>query len=95
MQDIRSLTAGHFTSGNFGISLLSDNEDVYSFNITKSYRPADATDFMRLMDLAILHINLKSLFLMNLESKDMYNDEYIFRGAAFKTRLKNLIEARF
>jgi len=34
---------GHFTSGNFGLSVLSDN-DVYSFNITRSLRPADATD---------------------------------------------------
>ena len=91
--------SGHFNSGNFGLSFLSGN-DVYSFNLTKSYRPADATDLYatdRAREGAPRSGNAahkpEESFSYELGVKRYVNENTFIRGTAFKTRIKNLIEA--
>ena len=84
--------AGHFTSGNFGVSLLSDN-NVYSFNITQSYRPADATDLYATDGSGDATHKPEESFSYEFGVKRYVNENTFIRGTAFKTRLKNLIEA--
>ena len=84
--------AGHFTSGNFGVSLLLDN-DVYSFNLTKSYRPADATDLYATDGSGNTTHKPEESLSYEFGVKRYVNKNTFMRGAFFKTRLKNLIEA--
>ena len=84
--------AGHFTSGNFGVSLLS-GDNVYSFNLTKSYRPADATDLYATDGSGNSTHKPEESFSYELGIKRYVNQNTFIRGAFFKTRLKNLIEA--
>ena len=84
--------AGHFTSGNFGVSLLADN-NVYSFNLTKSYRPADATDLYATDGSGNATHKPEESFSYEFGVKRYVNENTFIRGTAFKTRLKNLIEA--
>ena len=81
---------GHFTSGNFGLSVLSDN-DVYSFNITRSLRPADATDLYGYGGIPTL--KPEESFSYEFGIKRYVNKNTFLRGAVFKTKIKNLIEA--
>ena len=81
---------GHFTSGNFGLSMLSDN-DVYSFNITRSLRPADATDLYGYGGIPTL--KPEESFSYEFGIKRYINKNTFLRGAVFKTKIKNLIEA--
>ena len=81
---------GHFTSGNFGLSVLSDN-DVYSFNITRSLRPADATDLYGYGGIPTL--KPEESFSYELGIKRYVNKNTFLRGTVFKTKIKNLIEA--
>ena len=81
---------GHFTSGNFGLSVLSDN-DVYSFNITRSFRPADATDLYGWGGDPTL--KPEESFSYEFGIKRYVNKNTFLRGAVFKTKIKNLIEA--
>ena len=81
---------GHFTSGNFGLSILSDN-DVYSFNITRSLRPADATDLYGYGGIPTL--KPEESFSYEFGIKRYINKNTFLRGAVFKTKIKNLIEA--
>ena len=81
---------GHFTSGNFGLSVLSDS-DVYSFNITRSLRPADATDLYGYGGISTL--KPEESFSYEFGIKRYVNKNTFLRGAVFKTKIKNLIEA--
>jgi len=81
---------GHFTSGNFGLSVLSDN-DVYSFNITRSLRPADATDLYGFGGIPTL--KPEESFSYEFGIKRYVNKNTFLRGTLFKTKIKNLIEA--
>ena len=83
--------SGHLKSGNLGLSLLSGN-NVYTFNLTKSYRPADATDFMLLTGQVIPHKPEESLS-YEIGIKKFLDKKTFIRVTAFKTRMKNLIEA--
>ena len=80
---------GHFTSGNFGLSVLSDN-DVYSFNITRSFRPADATDLYGYGGNPTLEP--EESFSYEFGIKRYVNKNTFLRGTVFKTKIKNLIE---
>jgi len=84
--------SGHFNSGNFGLSFLSDN-DVYSLNLTKSYRPADATDLYATDGSGDSARKPEESFSYELGIKRYVNESTFIRGTAFKTRIKNLIEA--
>ena len=84
--------SGHFNSGNFGLSFLS-GEDVYSFNLTKSYRPADATDLYATDGSGDAARKPEESFSYELGIKRYVNESTFIRGTAFKTRIKNLIEA--
>jgi vitamin B12 transporter len=81
---------GHFTTGNFGLSVLSDN-DVYSFNITRSLRPADATDLYGYGGISTLEP--EESFSYEFGIKRYVNKDTFLRGTVFKTKIKNLIEA--
>ena len=81
---------GHFTSGNFGLSVLSDN-DVYSFNITRSFRPADATDLYGYGGNPTFEP--EESFSYEFGIKRYVNKNTFLRGTVFKTKIKNLIEA--
>jgi vitamin B12 transporter len=81
---------GHFTSGNIGLSVLSDN-DVYSFNITRSLRPADATDLYGYGGIPTL--KPEESFSYEFGIKRYVNKNTFLRGTVFKTKIKNLIEA--
>lgn len=80
---------GHFTSGNFGLSVLSDN-DVYSFNITRSFRPADATDLYGYGGNPTFEP--EESFSYEFGIKRYVNKNTFLRGTVFKTKIKNLIE---
>ena len=82
---------GHFTTGNFGLSILSAN-DVYSFNITRSLRPADATDLYSEWS-GIPTLEPEESFSYEFGVKRYVNKNTFIRGTAFKTTIKNLIEA--
>ena len=84
--------SGHFNSGNFGLSFLS-GDDVYSFNLTKSYRPADATDLYATDGSGDAARKPEESFSYELGIKRYVNESTFIRGTAFKTRIKNLIEA--
>ena len=84
--------SGHFNSGNFGLSFLSDN-DVYSLNLTKSYRPADATDLYATDGSGDAERKPEESFSYELGIKRYVNESTFIRGTVFKTRIKNLIEA--
>ena len=78
---------GHFTSGNFGLSVLSDN-DVYSFNITRSFRPADATDLYGYGGNPTFAP--EESFSYEFGIKRYVNKNTFLRGTVFKTKIKNL-----
>ena len=82
---------GHFTTGNFGLSILSAN-DVYSFNMTRSLRPADATDLYSEWS-GIPTLEPEESFSYEFGVKRYVNENTFIRGTAFKTTIKNLIEA--
>ena len=81
---------GHFTTGNFGLSVMSAN-DVYSFNIARSLRPADATDLYGYGGISTLEP--EESFSYEFGIKRYVNEDTFLRGTVFKTQIKNLIEA--
>ena len=85
---------GHFNSGNFGLSLISTN-DVYSFNITKSYRPADATDLFDTFGTGDPTHEPEESVSYELGIKRYVNKDTFIRASAFKTKIKNLIEQAY
>ena len=91
-QDIQITHKLDILPGNFGVSLLSDN-NVYSFNITQSYRPADATDLYATDGSGDAKHKPEESFSYEFGVKRYVNENTFIRGTAFKTRLKNLIEA--
>ena len=80
---------GDFTSGNFGISLL-DNEDVYSFNINKSLRAPDATDLYGYGGNP--NLQPEEAVSYELGVKRLINNHSLVFASYFQTNLKNLIE---
>ncbi len=83
---------GHFTTGNLGISLLGHN-DVYSFNVARSLRAPDSTDLYGYGGIPTL-IPEESLSI-EFGIKRYINKNTFLRATAFKTTIKNLIEADF
>jgi vitamin B12 transporter len=81
---------GHFTTGNLGLSVLSA-DDVYSFNVTRSLRPADATDLYGYGGISTLEP--EESFSYEFGIKRYVNKDTFLRGTVFKTKIKNLIEA--
>jgi len=84
--------SGHFTSGNLGLSLLSGN-NVYTFNLTKSYRPADATDLYATDGSGDSSHKPEESLSYEIGIKKFLDKNTFIRGTAFKTRMRNLIEA--
>ena len=66
---------------------------MYSFNLTKSYRPADATDLYATDGSGDAARKPEESFSYELGIKRYVNESTFIRGTAFKTRIKNLIEA--
>ena len=83
---------GHFTTGNLGASLLN-SDDVYSFNIARSLRAPDSTDLYGYGGIPTL-VPEESLSL-EFGIKRYINKNTFLRATAFKTTIKNLIEADF
>ena len=83
---------GHFTTGNLGLSLLKSN-DVYSFNMARSLRAPDSTDLYGYGGIPTL-MPEESLSL-EFGIKRYINNNTFIRATAFKTTIKNLIEADF
>ncbi len=83
---------GHFTTGNLGVSILN-SDDVYSFNITRSLRAPDSTDLYGYGGIPTL-VPEESLSL-EFGIKRYVNKDTFLRASAFKTTIKNLIEADF
>ena len=83
---------GDFTTGNFGLSLLY-SDDVYSFNIARSLRAPDSTDLYGYGGIPTL-MPEESLA-MEVGFKRYINSNTFIRATAFKTTIKNLIEADF
>ena len=83
---------GHFTTGNLGLSLFKSN-DVYSFNMARSLRAPDSTDLYGYGGIPTL-MPEESLSL-EFGIKRYINNNTFIRATAFKTTIKNLIEADF
>ena len=66
-------------------------DDVYSFNVTRSLRPADATDLYGYGGISTLEP--EESFSYEFGIKRYVNKDTFLRGTVFKTKIKNLIEA--
>ena len=88
MRQIHHSQFGSYTAGNFGLSLIN-NDDVYSFNINRAFRSPDGTDNYGYKGNPNL-LPEESLS-YEVSMKKFLNKNFMVRGSIFVTDIKNLI----
>ena len=88
LRQIHHSQFGSFTAGNFGLSLIN-NDDVYSFNINRAFRSPDGTDNYGYKGNPNL-LPEESLS-YEVSMKRFLNKNFMVRGSIFVTDIKNLI----